>query len=118
VLAHSAAPKCYSHFAAGLKGSHLRALNQGTCHLHQTKKANHMVGFFSLVESPKTWKNRSKLSDSFEFTFGLKSVAPQKPRDSHEKQALSVAQIAELYRLDKDSGSPGYSTKSRRRASG
>ena len=56
-----------------------------------------------MVESPKTWKNRSKLLDSFEFTYGLKSIGPQKLLESHEKQALSVAQIAEFYGLDKDS---------------
>jgi transposase len=47
-----------------------------------------------LVDQLKAWKNRSKLTDSFDFTFNLKLIEPQIWRDLYQTQGLSAAQIA------------------------
>ena len=49
------------------------------------------------MEQTKAWKNRSKLSDSFDFTFDLSLVDREIWRDLYETQGLSAAQIAEKF---------------------
>jgi hypothetical protein len=49
------------------------------------------------VEQLKAWKNRSKLSDSFDFTFDLNLIDREIWRDLYQTQGLSVAQIAEKF---------------------
>lgn len=56
-----------------------------------------------MVEQLHTWKNRSKLSDSFEFNFDLKLIVPEVWRDLYENQGFSAAQIAAKFRVPKQS---------------
>jgi hypothetical protein len=58
---------------------------------------------FNLVEQSKTWKNRRKLPDSFDFAFDLNLINPEIWRDLYEKQSLSAAQIAEKFGTAKSS---------------
>jgi hypothetical protein len=54
-----------------------------------------------VVEQLKAWKNRSKLSDSFNFNFNLKLIEPDIWRDLYEKQGFSAAQIAAKFNAPK-----------------
>lgn len=56
-----------------------------------------------MVEQPKTWKNRCKLSDSFDFSFSLKLISAQVWRDLYQTQGLSMAQIAQKFNAPKSS---------------
>lgn len=49
------------------------------------------------MEQTQPWKNRSKLLDSFDFTFDLKLINPENWRELYETQGLSAAQIAARY---------------------
>lgn len=49
------------------------------------------------MEQPSSWKNRCKLSDSFDFNFSLRLIEPQVWRDLHQDQGLSAAQIAQKF---------------------
>jgi hypothetical protein len=55
------------------------------------------------VEQSKAWKNRSKLSDSFDFNFNLKLIEPHIWRDLYQTQGLSAAQIAAHFDAPKSS---------------
>ena len=55
------------------------------------------------MEQLETWKNRSKLSDSFDFNFNLKLIQAHVWRDLYEKQGLSAAQIAAKFNAPKSS---------------
>ncbi len=59
--------------------------------------------FQKLVDQPKTWKNRCKLSDSFDFNFSLKLIGAQVWRDLYQNQGLSMAQIAQKFNAPKSS---------------
>ncbi len=47
-----------------------------------------------LVEQNEAWKNRSKVSDSFDFNFNIKLIEPDILRNLYQTQGLSAAQVA------------------------